>query len=118
MLSLLKTALAATGRPVRLLYANRDLDAVIFRSELDALRTDHGSRFTLTHHLDVEQGLVEPDDVRAFTDGAGDPEFYVCGPGPFMDIVESTLLAGGIDAGRIHIERFTPAEWRAGAGAG
>ena len=111
LLSLLKTVLAATGRPVRLLYANRDLDAVIFRSELDALRTDHGSRFTLTHHLDVEQGLVEPDDVRAFTDGAGDPEFYVCGPGPFMDIVESTLLAGGTDAGRIHIERFTPAEW-------
>ncbi|MGH9095927.1 MAG: flavin reductase family protein, partial [Acidimicrobiales bacterium] len=46
-----------------------------------------------------------------FTDGARDPECYVCGPGPYMDIVETTLLAGGVDAGRIHIERFTPAEW-------
>jgi ferredoxin-NADP reductase len=111
VLSLLKTALATTSRPVRLLYANRDLDAVIFRSELDTLVTHHGSRVTLTHHLDVDRGLVGPDDVRGFTDGAGDPECYVCGPGPFMDIVESTLLAAGVDAGRIHIERFTPAEW-------
>ncbi len=37
VLSLLKTALATTSRPVRLLYANRDHDAVIFRSEIDAL---------------------------------------------------------------------------------
>ena len=27
-----------------------------------------------------------------------------------MDIVEGTLLAHGVDADRIHIERFTPAE--------
>ncbi len=28
-----------------------------------------------------------------------------------MDIVEHTLLADGVDAARIHIERFTPASW-------
>ena len=27
-----------------------------------------------------------------------------------MDVVEETLLAGGVDPMRIHIERFTPAE--------
>ena len=31
-------------------------------------------------------------------------------PVPFMDIVEGVLLAHGVDADRIHIERFTPAE--------
>lgn len=112
ILSLLKTALATTSRPVRLLYANRDLDAVIFRSELDAVQTRHGSRFTLAHHLDVDRGLIDSDAVRAFADGAEDPEYYVCGPGPFMETVESTLLAGGVDAGRIHIERFTIEAWR------
>jgi ferredoxin-NADP reductase len=112
VLSLLKTALATTSRPVRLLYANRDLDAVIFRSELDAVQTRHGSRFTLAHHLDVDRGLIDSDAVRAFADGAEDPEYYVCGPGPFMETVENTLLAGGVDAGRIHIERFTIEAWQ------
>lgn len=112
VLSLLKTVLATTSRPVRLLYANRDLDSVIFRSEIDTLRARHEGRFTLTHHLDVDRGLVGSDAVRAFTDGARDPEYYVCGPGPFMEIVESTLLAGGVDAGRIHVEQFTIEAWR------
>ena len=32
----------------------------------------------------------------------------MCGPAPFMDVVEGTLLADGVDPARIHIERFTP----------
>ena len=93
VLSLLKTALATTSRRVRLLYANRDQDAVIFRSELDALRAAATpTASTLAHHLDVDRGFVGPDDVRRFAETARDAEFYVCGPGPFMDVVERTLL--------------------------
>ncbi|MGD0392361.1 MAG: ferredoxin--NADP reductase [Acidimicrobiales bacterium] len=129
VISLLKTALATTSRRVHLVYANRDRDSIIFRSEIDALRTRYGDRFTLSHHLDVEDGFIGPDAVRQGrqgrqgddgaqggrggrdADGEGETEFYVCGPGPFMDIVEHTLLADGVDAARIHIERFTPAAW-------
>ncbi len=111
VLSLLKSALATTTRRVGLLYANRDEDAIIFRSELDELAGRHDTRFTLQHHLDVDHGLIGPDDVRQFVDTAVDPEFYVCGPGPFMDVVETTLLSAGVGADRIHIERFTPDEW-------
>ena len=39
--SLLKTALACTTRPVRLLYANRDRDSVIFGDAIDALADDN-----------------------------------------------------------------------------
>ena len=130
--SLLKTALATTSRRVRLVYANRDRDSIIFRSEIDALRMQYGDRFTLSHHLDVEDGFIGPDAVRQGrqggqgrqgddggqggqggrdADAADGAEFYVCGPGPFMDIVEHTLLADGVDPARIHIERFTPAAW-------
>jgi ferredoxin-NADP reductase len=108
--SLMKAALSTTARPFRLLYANRDRDSVIFGHEIDALAEEHSDRITLLHHLDVENGFVGPDDVRSFVDDARDADFYICGPGPFMDIVEHTLLEEGIDAGRIHIERFTPAE--------
>jgi 3-ketosteroid 9alpha-monooxygenase subunit B len=109
VLSLMKTALATTERRVRLLYANQDHGSVIFRAELDALVHRYGDRCTVVHHLDVERGLVGPEAVRAVADGAGDAECYVCGPGPFMDVVEATLLADGVQPPRIHIERFTPA---------
>ena len=95
---------------MRLLYANRDVDATIFRDELDALATAHPGRFTLEHHHDAARGFLDAGAIRRFTAGAPDADVYVCGPGPFMDLVESTLLADGADPQRIHIERFTPAD--------
>jgi ferredoxin-NADP reductase len=106
--SLLKTVLATTDRRVRLLYANRDRDSVIFASELDALVDKYGDRLDVVHRLDVDHGYVDADTVAPLA--TGDGEFYVCGPTPFMDVVEHALLAGGVDAGRLHIERFTPAD--------
>jgi ferredoxin-NADP reductase len=108
--SLLKTALSSTARQVRLFYANRDHDSIIFRAELDALGAQHGDRLTVTHHLDAERGLVQPDAVRDVASVNWGSEFYVCGPGPFMDIVEEALLSGGVAPEQIHIERFTPTE--------
>jgi ferredoxin-NADP reductase len=110
VLSLVKSALATTSRRVRLLYANRDRDSIIFDGVLGGLVAEHPDRLQVVHHLDVDAGFVDPDTVRAFVAGTTDADFYVCGPGPFMDVVESGLLAGGVDAGRIHIERFTPGE--------
>lgn len=111
--SLLKTALATTDRRVHLYYANRDRDAVIFAAELDALAGRHPGRVEVVHHLDVERGFVDAAAVHPFvagTDGtAAGTEFYICGPTPFMDIVEGSLLALGVDSEQIRIERFTPA---------
>jgi ferredoxin-NADP reductase len=105
--SLLKTALSTTTRKIRLVYANRDRDSVIFLREIEALRAEYPDRFELTHHLDVDHGFIGPDSVRSVLGGAG-TEFYVCGPEPFMEIVETTLLGDGVGAERIHTERFTP----------
>jgi 3-ketosteroid 9alpha-monooxygenase subunit B len=107
--SLLKTALATTSRRARLYYANRDREAVIFGAELDALADRHPDRFDVVHHLDVERGFVDAGALDAFVQASSGAEFYVCGPTPFMDIVEGALLAHGVDAHHIHIERFTPA---------
>lgn len=111
VLSLLKTALATTSRRVRLLYANQDRDAVIFGSELEALGRAYGERLLVAHHLDIDRGLVRPETVGDFADMVEDSEFYICGPGPFMDIVEQSLHSRGVAPARIFIERFTPAEW-------
>jgi 3-ketosteroid 9alpha-monooxygenase subunit B len=108
VLSLVKTALATTTRRVRLLYANRDLESIIFRGVLDDLAARHPERLHVVHHLDVDAGFVDADVVRAFVGATVDADFYVCGPGPFMDVVELGLLAGGVAADRVNIERFTP----------
>jgi ferredoxin-NADP reductase len=107
--SLLKTALATTSRRVRLYYANRDRDAVIFGGDLDALASRYPDRLEVVHHLDVERGFVDAGALGPFVRSAAGSDCYVCGPGPFMDIVEVALRAQGVPADRIHIERFTPA---------
>jgi ferredoxin-NADP reductase len=108
--SLLKTALTTTSRAVHLLYANRDRASIIFRGEIEDLAGLHPDRLAVTHHLDVESGFVGAHDVRPLAAVAPDAEHYVCGPAPFMEVVEQTLLELGVDPGRIHIERFTATE--------
>lgn len=107
--SIVKTALATTSRNVRVLYANRDRDAVIFADALTALEAEHGDRLTVIHHLDVEHGFVDADTVAPLARCAGDADFFVCGPGPFMDVVERGLVDAGADTARVHIERFVAA---------
>ena len=110
--SLVKTALHETDRRVRLLYANRDAASVIFAAQIDALTTEFPGRLEVVHHFDVDGGFVDGDEVRAFlgTDVPLDAGCYLCGPPPFMDVVEQALLAEGMPAAHVHIERFTPAE--------
>ena len=38
---------------------------------------------------------------------AGAAEYYICGPGPFMDTVEDTVLGSGVPRERVHLERFS-----------
>jgi 3-ketosteroid 9alpha-monooxygenase subunit B len=107
IMSLLRSALATSARSVRLLYANRDRDSTIFAAELDRLEGDAGGRLVVEHHHDVDRGFVDPAVVRTFLgDDATSAELYVCGPTPFMDVVETTLLERGVESGRIHLERF------------
>ena len=111
VISIIKQALATTDRPVRLLYANRDADSTIFRAELEDLATVHPGRFRLEHHHDVDGGFLDRDGVLRFVGaGVAGADVYICGPGPFMDLVETALLDDGVSPERIHIERFTPAE--------
>jgi ferredoxin-NADP reductase len=106
VISVAKSVLASTDRPVRVLYANRDAGSVIFRDQLDALLAAHPDRLVVRHHLDDAGGYLTPDDVTAFLGDDLDVDAYVCGPGPLMDLVEAALLAAGVSADRISIERF------------
>jgi 3-ketosteroid 9alpha-monooxygenase subunit B len=105
-ISIVKTALGRTGRRVKLVYANRDADSIIFKAELDALAARYPDRLEVIHRLDVDEGFVDMDAVRDYIGDDKGADFYICGPGPFMDTVEGTIHALGIDRHHIFIERF------------
>ena len=106
MMSLMKTALLTTARPVRLFYANRDENSVIFLRELVRLQARYGPRLEVIHHLDCESGFVTEPLLRDRLPVDAQAECYICGPGPFMDVVEQALADRGVPRAQIHVERF------------
>jgi 3-ketosteroid 9alpha-monooxygenase subunit B len=106
VISVAKSVLATTDRPVRMLYANRDRDSVIFDESLSELQAACPDRFELRHHYDADGGFLDGAAVADFAAPSPDADFYVCGPGPFMDLVETALHGLGVGPDRILIERF------------
>jgi 3-ketosteroid 9alpha-monooxygenase subunit B len=122
ILSLTKSALATTDRAVRILCADRDRASVIFEALIDELVERYPSRLSVEHHIDAEQGLLDPDAVTKFVGSDTDPDCYVCGPEGFMTVVRSALP----DRARVLVEDFdasppvkaTPTDVADGAGGG
>lgn len=106
VMSILKTALVTTQRHLKLVYANRDEASVIFKKELDELQAKYPDRLDIVNLYDVVHGFLTKDKVKELVGDNHGAEFFVCGPGPFMDIVEAALLELEVDTARIHIERF------------
>ena len=100
-------------RPVRLLFANRHEGQIVYRNELDRLR---GSGNCTVHYALSEppHGWTGPVGVidRTMLAGVFDrPDrgawvYFVCGPGPMMDLVQTELHALGVPDRNIISERF------------
>jgi ferredoxin-NADP reductase len=110
IISLVKSALATTDRFVRVFTANRDAESVIFRATLDSLASRFPGRLEVRHHLDAVSGLVADSEVLDFAATDLGADFYLCGPAPFMELIERVLLARGVEAEQVFVERFTVAE--------
>jgi predicted ferric reductase len=115
VMSMLRTlADRGEGRPLTLIYANRDWEGVTFREEIEALRLQLNLR--LVHVLEQppeawhgERGFVTADVLRRHLppiERRNVYEIFVCGPQPMMDAVERALIGLGVDMGDIHTERF------------
>jgi 3-ketosteroid 9alpha-monooxygenase subunit B len=111
IIALLKSALATTKRSITVLYANQDRDSVIYGEELNRLAAENSDRVIVHHHLDAEGGYLEPAEVRALLHHTDVAEFYICGPEPFMELIERTLDEAGVHEELVYIERFvSPAD--------
>lgn len=111
IISLLKAALSTTKRPITMLYANRDPDSVIYASELRSLAAAHTERLALRFHHDSDAGYLDRETIRRILHHTDIAEFYICGPEPFMELVEHTLAEAGVHEELVYVERFvSPAD--------
>jgi 3-ketosteroid 9alpha-monooxygenase subunit B len=106
VISMIKSALATSQRSMKLIYANRDENSIIFKAELDALVRTHRDRLEIIHCLDAVDGFLDRAAVKRHVGTDVGSDFYLCGPGPFMAIVEEALRELHVDHDRVHVERF------------
>ncbi|NBA97305.1 ferredoxin--NADP reductase [Pseudomonas sp. R5(2019)] len=106
VLSILRTALRRGRGRIRLIYANRDEQSVIFRERLRELAAAHPQRLQVVHWLDSVQGYPVPEQLAAFAQGFEQAEAFICGPGPFMDASVTALNQAGLPRTAVHVERF------------
>nr|WP_280233125.1 globin domain-containing protein [Nocardia cyriacigeorgica] len=59
---------------------------------------------------DAHHGLLDLAAVTLPTDA----DIYLCGADGFLDAVRTQLTAAGVSDERIHVEQFTPTDWRTG----
>jgi len=117
ILSIIKTALTTTAREIALVYANRDPGSVIFGDAIERLRAGSGGRLSVHHHLDSEKGFLDAAACAALVDERTTADFFVCGPGPYMKVVQAGLDQRGVDPRRVVIERFELSDEARAAGA-
>jgi len=111
VIALLKSALATTKRSITLLYANQDAGSVIYGPEVSRLAAEHPGRLAVHLHFDSTNGYLEQSDVRRLLHHSDIAEFYICGPQPFMELVENALQGAGVHEELVYIERFvSPAD--------
>jgi 3-ketosteroid 9alpha-monooxygenase subunit B len=106
VISIIKSALATTTRSIRLVYANRNVDSVIFGAELERLQSEFADRLSVHHHLDSERDFLDAEQCAALVGEDAPADVYICGPGPYMDTVEAGLARLGVASNQVFIERF------------
>lgn len=106
LMAILQAALVEGNGRVCLFYASRDAASLIFAEELTELSARHPERLQLRIWLDAEQGVPNGPAIAAKIAGWPAAEAYICGPQPFMNAASSALSELGVEAARIHLERF------------
>ena len=106
--SIVATALATTGRRVRLYYANQRRDSIIFAEALEQLAAAHPGRLEVVHHVYDEIGYLTPQQVAEFLGDGADRDVYVCGSRHFTATTREALTGANLPPDAVHYENFTP----------
>lgn len=107
MMSIIKTALATTDRPARLLYANQSRDSIIFADDFAQLAAQYPDRLQVVHHVYDESGYVDPTIVGDFIGTDPDVDVYICGSRRFTGASHEAAESRGLAPERIHLELYS-----------
>ncbi len=120
MMSILKSVLYIEKQSrITLIYANRNEESVIFKTELEQLSHQHESNLQVIYLYDqpvanipdLHIGFITPEKVISLTEnytGVGESyEYFICGPGPMMENIKTGLNKLNIKSDKIHIEYFS-----------
>lgn len=116
MMSLAKSVLSQEpNSKVTLVYANRDAESIIFRKQLEDIQAEN-SRLSIIHVLEnnssdygqhegyLTQSIIQEVKLELNDEKA---EYFICGPGPMMDIAINSLKNLGVSEQLIRKESFT-----------
>ena len=118
ILAIMKTVLAREPLSrFTLIYGNRRQSSTMFKEELEDLKNRYLTRLTLhtvfsQEHMDspLNSGRLTQAKLGEFLSVLIQPQqldhVFVCGPHGFNDEADAALLAAGVPAEHIHIERF------------
>ncbi|MBJ7287537.1 ferredoxin--NADP reductase [Williamsia sp.] len=106
VLSLVKSALIAGGGEVVLFYANRDIESVMYGGQLEQIAAEFPERFSMVNWLESERGIPTAQAVTEILSDHKGTEVFMCGPAPFMDLVERAAVECGVNHANVHREVF------------
>lgn len=103
---------------ISLIYANRNLESIIFKKAFDELEDKYEGRMHVIHILDDaplnwtgESGLLNEEMLKKILDrvpdwGIEDTQYLMCGPEGMMKNVETYLDTFGVDKSHVFKESF------------
>jgi len=122
VLSILKTVLDEEPQSdFTLVYANRAVNTIMFREELEDLKNRYMGRLTVIHileadtqEIDLFTGLVDEAKCAQlfehWIDIAAIDTAFICGPEPMMLGIAKALRAAGLTDAQIKFELFASAQ--------
>ena len=121
VLSILKTVLKREPKSTfTLVYANRAVNTIMFREELEDLKNQYMGRLTIIHMLESGQdidlftGRVDAEKCAALFDRWIDvtdiDTAFICGPEPMMLAIADSLKSHGLEPDQIKFELFSESQ--------
>jgi ring-1,2-phenylacetyl-CoA epoxidase subunit PaaE len=119
ILSIMKTHLAAEPESTfKLFYLNRNVKSIIFKEEIEALKSAYFNRIELFYFLTKEyrdvplmNGRFTSEKMDVITskiiDATSIDECFICGPESMIFLIRDSLISAGLSKEQIHYELFT-----------
>lgn len=118
IISLIKTVLECEPHSnLTIVYANRSVNTIMFKEELDDLKNVYMNRLSVLHVLEHDSGDIDLFNGRvdrekcdrlftSWIDVKKSDLAFICGPEPMMLGIKDRLVAHGMDEASIKFELF------------